>query len=184
MINKTLLYSLTTILLFFSLSCKAQKITAYDMPLPTAYIMSSIDSTYLGILFAETNKDGVLERKKYYGIFNQHTHELEHVSDKKYDCDNFMVFTHSGVLTGSGSSRTVKFWDREEKGQLWSSEEVLSVIPVFDMDIVMLLYHDTFTNKATLIEKRISNNEVLWNETDAKGYAVGRYGKGGFNRRL
>lgn len=180
MTNKFLHYSLTTILLFISFSCKAQKITAYDMPLPTAYIMPSIDSTYLGILFAEANKEGVLKRKKYYGIYNQHTHKLEYVSEKKYDCDNFIAFTSDGVLTGSGDHRMVKFWDREKKEQLWSSEEVLSVIPVFDMDIVMLLYYDTFTNKANLIEKRISDNETLWNDIDAKGYAGGRYGKGGF----
>lgn len=178
--NKTLLYSLTTILLFFSISCKAQKITAYDMPLPTAYIMPSIDSTYLGILFAEVHKDGLLKRKKYYGIFNQHTHELEYVSDKKYDCDNFMAFTATGVLTGSQERKMIKFWDRELKEQLWSSEEVLRVIPVFDMDIVMILYYDTFTNKATLIEKRISNNETLWNNTNDQGYASGKYGKGDF----
>ena len=166
-------------LLFFSLSCKAQTITAYDMPSPIAYIMPSVDSTYLGILFAEVHKDGVLKRKRYYGIYNQYTHELEYVSDKKYDCDNFLAFTGSGVLTGSGERRIVKFWDRESKEQLWSSEEVQSVIPVFDMDIVMLLYYDTFTNKTNLIEKRISNNETQWNEIDAKGYAGGKYGKGG-----
>lgn len=150
------------------------------MPLPTAYIMPSVDSTYLGILFAEANKEGVLKRKKYYGIYNQHTHELEYVSDKKYDCDNFMAFTSSGVLTGSGDSRTVKFWDRKEKEQLWSTEDVMSVIPVFNMNIVILLYHDTFTNKVNLIEKSISNDEILWNEVDAQGYVGGKYGKGGF----
>ena len=95
-------------LLFFSVSCKAQTITAYDMPSPIAYIMPSVDSTYLGILFAEVHKDGVLKRKRYYGIYNQYTHELEYVSDKKYDCDNFLAFTSSGVLTGSGERRIVK----------------------------------------------------------------------------
>ena len=92
-----------------------------------------------------------------------------------------MAFASSGVLTGSQDKYTVTFWDRKKKDLLWTMDKVMTVIPIFSMDVVMLLYQDPFSGKFCIMERSISKDTILWDDLhNVGGSSSGRYGEIGY----